>query len=54
VPDWIVGMLTEYAQAYTSGWGDFTTTDFQTITGHSPRSIADFARDHAVAFTSKP
>lgn len=50
VPDWIVGMLTEYAQAYVSGWGDFTTTDFQEVTGRRPRSFADFARDHAGAF----
>jgi uncharacterized protein YbjT (DUF2867 family) len=53
VPDWIVGMLTEYAQAYVSGWGDFTTTDFQEVMGRQPRSFADFARDHAGAFTSK-
>jgi uncharacterized protein YbjT (DUF2867 family) len=53
VPAWIVGMLTEYAQAYASGWGDFTTTDFQDVTGHRPRSVADFARDHADVFTRK-
>ncbi|TYB95460.1 SDR family oxidoreductase [Micromonospora sp. WP24] len=50
VPRWIVEMLTEYAQAYVSGWGDFTTTDFQEVTGRRPRSLADFARDHAEAF----
>ena len=53
LPEWIVEMLTEYAQAYVSGWGDFTTTDFQDVTGRRPRSIADFARDHADAFASK-
>lgn len=52
VPDWIVGMLTEYAQAYRSGWGDFTTTDVRDVTGHPPRSIADFLRDHAEVFTA--
>ncbi|MET0235804.1 MAG: SDR family oxidoreductase [Kibdelosporangium sp.] len=52
VPDWIAGMLTEYAQAYASGWGDFTTTDFEDVTGRRPRSVADFARDHADAFTT--
>lgn len=51
VPEWIVGMLTEYAHAYVSGWGDFTTTDFQDVVGRRPRSLADFARDHADAFT---
>ncbi|WP_216214548.1 SDR family oxidoreductase [Amycolatopsis aidingensis] len=50
VPNWIAGMLTEYAQAYASGWGDFTTTDFLDVTGRDPRSFAEFARDHADAF----
>ncbi|MET7299172.1 SDR family oxidoreductase [Embleya sp. NPDC005575] len=53
VPAWIVGMLTEYAQAYACGWGDFTTTDVEDVTGRRPRSVADFARDHADAFTAK-
>jgi len=52
VPGWIVEMLTEYAQAYASGWGDFVTTDIQDVTGRQPRSFVDFARDHAAAFTS--
>ncbi|PSK98891.1 uncharacterized protein YbjT (DUF2867 family) [Murinocardiopsis flavida] len=52
VPDWMVGMLTEYARAYASGWGDFTTTDVQDVVGRPPRSVADFARDHAHAFTA--
>lgn len=47
-------MLTEYAQAYVSGWGDFTTNDFQDAMGRPPRSIAEFARDHAKAFTNHP
>jgi uncharacterized protein YbjT (DUF2867 family) len=51
MPAWIVGMLLEYAQAYASGWGEFTTTDFHDVTGHPSRSFADFARDHADAFT---
>lgn len=54
IPAWIVGMLVEYAQAYASGWGDFTTTDFHDVTGRPPRSFADFARDHAHAFTPPP
>lgn len=51
VPEWIVGMLLEYGQAYASGWGDFTTSDFYDVIGRPPRSFADFARDHAHAFT---
>ncbi|MGW4956214.1 SDR family oxidoreductase [Nonomuraea sp. NPDC004186] len=52
VPTWIVDMLEEYAQAYASGWGDFTTDTVAALLGRPPRDIADFARDHAAAFTS--
>ncbi len=45
-------MLEEYAHAYTSGWGDFTTDTVAQLLGRPPRDIADFARDHAAAFTS--
>ncbi|KAB2340567.1 SDR family oxidoreductase [Actinomadura rudentiformis] len=50
VPKWIVDMLEEYAQAYASGWGDFTTDTVADLLGRPPRDIADFARDHADAF----
>ncbi|GLW90637.1 SDR family oxidoreductase [Actinokineospora globicatena] len=53
VPVWIVGMLTEYARAYASGWGDFTTSDFRDVTGYEPRGLAAFVRDHADAFSSR-
>ncbi|MFI6453880.1 SDR family oxidoreductase [Streptosporangium amethystogenes] len=52
VPRWIVDMLEEYAQAYVSGWGDFTTDTVATVLGRPPRDISGFARDHAAAFTS--
>lgn len=51
VPKWIVDMLEEYARAYVSGWGDYTTDTVAELLGRSPRDIADFARDHATAFT---
>jgi len=53
VPEWIVDMLIEYGQAYASDWGNFTTSDFQDVVGRQPRSLADFARDYAAAFTSR-
>lgn len=53
VPAWIAGMLLEYARAYASGWGDFTTSDFADVTGRPPRSFADFAGDHAHAFAPR-
>lgn len=54
VTKWIIDMLDEYAQAYASGWGDFTTTTVNDLLGHPPRDIADFIRDHAAAFTTGP
>ncbi|MDR7304224.1 SDR family oxidoreductase [Haloactinomyces albus] len=52
MPEWIIEMLTEYAQAYASGWGDFTTSDVHDVVGRPPRGFADFARDHVDAFSS--
>ncbi|TDD96741.1 SDR family NAD(P)-dependent oxidoreductase [Actinomadura rubrisoli] len=52
VPKWIVDMLEEYAQAYSSGWGDFTTDTAADLLGRPPGDVADFVRDHAAAFTS--
>lgn len=51
VPTWIVDMLQEYAQAYVSGWGDFTTDTVADLLGHPPRDIAEFGRDHASVLT---
>lgn len=50
VPAWIVDMLEEYAQAYTTGWGDFTTDTVAELLGRPPRDVADFVRDHSDAF----
>ncbi|MEO3799285.1 SDR family oxidoreductase [Nonomuraea sp. B1E8] len=52
ISDWLAGMLVEYGQALGSGFGDFTTTDVEDVTGHPPRSFADFARDHVAAFAA--
>ncbi|MGW1990823.1 hypothetical protein [Embleya sp. NPDC001921] len=52
VPPWIVDMLEEYARAYASGWGDFTTGTVADLLGRPPRDIADFVRDHAAAFST--
>ncbi|KAB2349679.1 SDR family oxidoreductase [Actinomadura rudentiformis] len=51
LPAWTIDMLQEYAQAYVSGWGDFTTDTVTDLLGHPPRDIADFAHDHTEAFT---
>lgn len=49
---WMVDMLEEYARAYASGWGDFTTGAVADLLGRPPRDIAAFGRDHAAEFTS--
>ncbi len=36
--------------ALSEGFGDFTTNDFEEITGHPARSYETFARDFAQAF----
>ncbi|PRX66062.1 uncharacterized protein YbjT (DUF2867 family) [Nonomuraea fuscirosea] len=51
VPEWIAGMLEEYARAYAGGWGDLATGTVADLLGRAPRDIAGFARDHAAAFT---
>ncbi|UGQ12882.1 SDR family oxidoreductase [Yinghuangia sp. ASG 101] len=53
VPAWIVDMLEEYARAYASGWGDFTTDTATDLLGRPPRDVAAFARDHAAAFAGR-
>lgn len=39
VPRWIVDMVEEYAQAYVSGWGDFTTDTVADLLGR-PRATS--------------
>jgi len=50
---WLAGMLVEYGQAFSTGWSDCTTNHVNELLGRPPRRFADFARDHAAAFTSK-
>lgn len=51
---WIADMIVEYGRAYATGWGDVITDDVERVTGTAPRSIHDFARDHAPAFRAIP
>lgn len=48
--EWIAGMIVEYGRAYAAGWGDFVTGHVRDVLGRDPRSLAEFARDHAAAF----
>lgn len=52
MPAWIADMLVEYGEAYAAGFGDGTTTDVRDVLGRAPRSVDDFLRDHARAFSA--
>ncbi|GAA1237205.1 SDR family oxidoreductase [Prauserella halophila] len=52
VPEWLIGMLEDYARAFAGGWGDVTTGTVGRLLGRAPRDVAEFARDHADAFRS--
>jgi uncharacterized protein YbjT (DUF2867 family) len=43
--DWAAGVMADYSAAYARGWGDFTTTFVEKISGHPARSVAQFARE---------
>ncbi|RYG37049.1 SDR family oxidoreductase [bacterium] len=52
MPAWQAeGLLEDYAH-YERGEAAFISPDIEAVTGHSPRSLAAFARDHADAFRS--
>lgn len=51
--DWTLASVHDYFTAYSNGWGDFVTDDFQRVTGKAPRAFATFARDFAAAFGGK-
>jgi uncharacterized protein YbjT (DUF2867 family) len=43
--DWSARLVRDYAAAYRSGFGDFTSGAVAELTGHPPRSVDDFARE---------
>ena len=49
-PDWNKEAYLEYFQAYSEGWGDYTSSDVEDITGNPARSIETFAKDFAQVF----
>ncbi|MEU6202650.1 SDR family oxidoreductase [Micromonospora musae] len=48
--EWMAEALAEYRAAYGSGFGDFTNDHVSSVIGRSPRSIAEFVRDHRQHF----
>jgi NAD(P)H dehydrogenase (quinone) len=43
--DWTAGVVRDYCEAYSKGFGDFTTKEVERLTGHPARSVDDFVRD---------
>ena len=54
MPDWIADGIIETAGALSEGLGDYTTDDFEKLTGHRANSYETFARDFAQAFSGAP
>lgn len=40
--EWAVKVMTDYARAYSQGWGDISNNDVELITGHKARSFHQF------------
>ena len=49
-PEWNKNAYLEYFKAYSEGWGDYTSSDVEDITGNPARSIETFAKDFAQVF----
>jgi uncharacterized protein YbjT (DUF2867 family) len=49
--DWAAGIMADYSAAYARGWGDFTTTFVEKLSGHPARSYAAFLREVFVPAT---
>ncbi len=52
--EWVGDAMTEYFQAFSEDYGDFTTPDVEKVTGNPPRSYETFASDFAQVFGGAP
>ena len=50
IPEWRADVLNEYAKAHSEGYSDFTTGDFEKLTGHRATSYKKFASDFEQMF----
>jgi uncharacterized protein YbjT (DUF2867 family) len=50
IPEWRADALNEYAKAHSEGYSDWTTDDFERLTGHAATSYKKFASDFAQVF----
>ena len=48
--EWVADAFGEYMTAFGEGYGDFTTTDVEKVTGKPPRSYETIAHDFAQVF----
>ena len=49
-PEWIADGIIETTAALSEGLGDYTTDDFEQLTGHRANSYETFVRDFGQAF----
>jgi uncharacterized protein YbjT (DUF2867 family) len=50
IPEWKADALNEYARAHSEGYSDWTTEDFEQLTGHRATSYSKFASDFEQVF----
>ncbi len=50
VPEWLADALNEYARAHSEGYSDYTTVDFERLTGRAATPFAQFAQDFQHVF----
>ena len=50
IPEWVADALNEYAKAHSKGYSDWTTGDFERLTGRPATSYKEFARDFEWVF----
>ena len=43
--EFAANLYRQYSIAYAAGWGDFTTNDVETVTGHKSRSFKQFVEE---------
>jgi uncharacterized protein YbjT (DUF2867 family) len=50
--DWEAGHLTEMLTMFATGASEYVSPAVADLTGHAPRSVRDFVRDHSSLFTA--
>jgi hypothetical protein len=45
-----IALYSSLAHVYSQGWAAGLSPDVQTLTGHAPRSFADFVSEHVAAW----